>query len=335
MDVFVCAGCGTALTAPVERVPLPLEAHLSYGHRSLPPLMRPGTYAVDPAPSGPPYRLWEETGAERAAGQGVFAPVRSVSFGPRGRIVIAPGEVRGALLVPERSGDSCLGMCAGDEPNMACGGCGRPVASREDDCGMWQTVWFEPAAVRRLSAEGASPAREFEATPAIDPDGHWSPRWEGAAGAALARLLVASGGRPVELPGGLAVTVFARALGALLPSEGPARRAGFAGPGLPGEGLDIALVPYGAPHVGGALPVALPDGMWAGLALPGETSPIPVSGTLPKGVLRDDYPLPDRPRGVFRPDRGLFLRTLARMPEVRRPWLRERYDLVGDGSVSF
>ncbi|MEU8538671.1 hypothetical protein AB0C52_01505 [Streptomyces sp. NPDC048717] len=328
MDVFVCTKCGAELTAPVARVPLPPEAHGSYGHGAMPPLMEPGTYAVDPLPSGPPYRLWADIEEADAAAQGVFAPVFSLSFGPAGRIVIAPGDTRGTVLIPEHSGDSCLGMCAGEKPNMACAACGSLVASREDDCGMWQAVWMEPDAVRRVPTGRPAPAPVFTPVLPEDPRGGWSDRWSAAAGAALAHLLVASGGDRVELPGGYAELMFARAVEASLPADGAVRRVGVAGPGVPADGnLDIALVPAGAPDAaGGALPVPLPDGVWACLALPGETSPLPAAGVLPGGVLRDDYPVPDRPGWLFAIDYGVFFRTLSRLPEVRQPWLRALYD---------
>jgi hypothetical protein len=54
MAVFGCARCGAVLTAPVSRVALPVHAHLRYGHQFLPALMEPGTYAVNPEPSGRP-----------------------------------------------------------------------------------------------------------------------------------------------------------------------------------------------------------------------------------------------------------------------------------------
>lgn len=60
--VFACAGCGAVLTAPVSQIALPVHAHHSYGHELLPALMEPGTYAVDPEPSGPPWRPWSEIG---------------------------------------------------------------------------------------------------------------------------------------------------------------------------------------------------------------------------------------------------------------------------------
>ncbi|MFE6103246.1 hypothetical protein ACFVQ4_25265 [Streptomyces laurentii] len=324
MDVFVCTGCEAALTAPVARVPLPPEAHGRYGHVPMPPLMEPGTYAVDPVPSGPPYRKWEDVGEAKAAARGLFAPVWPVSFGRAGRIVTAPGDTRGTVLIPEHSGDSCLGMCAGERPNMACAACGLLVASREDDCGMWQAVWMEPDAVRRVPTGLPVPAPVFTPAPPDTPAGGWHDRWSAAAGAALAHLLAASGGDRLELPGGYADLMVARALGRLLPGDGPARRVGLVGDRDP----DIAFVPYSAPDAGTAIPVPLPDGIWACLALPGETSPLPASGTLPDGVLRDDYPLPDHPTETVSPDRAVFLRTLARMPEVRRPWLRALYDRV-------
>ncbi|MFJ9825367.1 hypothetical protein ACIRSU_13495 [Streptomyces sp. NPDC101160] len=326
-DVFVCAGCETVLTVPVARVPLPPEAHHTYGHEFMPPLMAPGTYAVDPLPSGPPYRAWEEVSEAEAAAQGVFAPVHGVSFGPRGRVVIAPGDVRGTVLVPEQcNAYCCCGIAGGPEPNMACAACLLPVGSREDDCGLWSAVWFEPHAVRRVSTGAPAPVRESERLSPIDPRGGWNPRWEAAAGAALAHLLAASGGGPLTLPGGLVTQVFGPAVKTLLPAEGPVRRVGLAGPGVQADGLDIALVPYGTPPPGDVAAVPLADGAWAWLALPGETRPIPASGTLPGGVLRDDYPLPDHPWRVLRPDRGAFLYTLARLPGVRSPWLRALYD---------
>ncbi|MCX4531247.1 hypothetical protein OHA79_38300 [Streptomyces sp. NBC_00841] len=68
--------------------------------------------------------------------------------------------------------------------------------------------------------------------------------------------------------------------------------------------------------------------VWAYLAFPRETSPIPASGTLPDGVLRDDYPLPPHPMYTLRPDKQVFLNTPARLPAVRQPWLRDLYDRV-------
>lgn len=46
---------------------------------------------------------------------------------------------------------------------------------------------------------------------------------------------------------------------------------------------------------------------------------------MPDGVRRDD-PLPPLPRERLRPFWDTFLYTLARRPEVRRPWLRRICD---------
>lgn len=119
-----------------------------------PPLLEPATYAIDPQPTGPPWRLWEEVGADAAARQGVFAPVYRVSFGARNRIVIAPGDSRSMTLIPDKCEGYCQGVDGRAGPNLACDGCGRPVATRMDDCGMWQTVWLEPDAVIRRPVEG-------------------------------------------------------------------------------------------------------------------------------------------------------------------------------------
>ncbi|WP_328696399.1 hypothetical protein [Streptomyces sp. NBC_00342] len=369
-DVFACAGCGDVLTGPVTRVALPSRAHHRYGHEMLPALMDPGTYAADPEPSGPPWRPWSEVGPEEAELRGVFAPVDTLSFGAPGAVVVAPGDTRGTVPIPERCDGYCLGLDGRDGPNLACARCGRPVATRIDDCSLWQAVWLAPGAVRRIPAvdptggspEREAPAREWESTPPVEPSGHWSPRWTAAAGAALAHLLAASAGAPVSVPDGLVAQTFGRALEALLPpgplvppgplaplvpsvpsvrsvplgpSRSVAKRAALAGPGLPAPGPvpDIALVPRhprtGEPWQppGGAEAVPVDADVWQGMAFPREPLPVPATGGMPDGVLRDD-PLPPYPHVLFQPDPEVFLHTLARLPAVRQPWLRRIYDRV-------
>jgi hypothetical protein len=343
MAVFACARCGAVLTAPVSQVALPVHAHQRYGHELLPALMEPGAYAVDPEPSGPPWRLWSGIGAEEAEDRGVFAPVGALSFGEPGAVVVAPGDVRGTVLIPERCGGYCIGLDGRDGPNLACARCGLPAATRIDDCSLWQAVWLAPNAVRRLPADEPAPRTddwdvppgEWEVAPPVEPSGAWSPRWGAAVGAALAHLLAVSAGGPVAVPGGLAADTFGRALGVLLPPGPPARRAAPAGPGLSASGPapDIALVPR-HPRTGrvwqpsGAVDtVPLAADVWAFLAFRQDRPPVPATGGLPDGVLRDD-PLPPHPGEPFRPDSGVFLATLARLPAVRRPWLRGIYDRV-------
>src|SRR6266851_7968377 len=110
MTVFVCAGCDAVLSSPLAQVALPVHAHQKWGYRLLPVLMEPGTYAVEPEPSGPPWRPWSEIGEDDAAVRGVFAPEYELSFGPPGAIVIAPGDARGTVLIPDRCDGQCCGL---------------------------------------------------------------------------------------------------------------------------------------------------------------------------------------------------------------------------------
>ncbi|GAA5040328.1 hypothetical protein [Streptomyces siamensis] len=343
MVVLACAVCGAALTAPVSRIALPVHARHKYGHQLLPPVMESGTYAVDHEPSGPPWRPWNEIAADEAEARGVFAPVPALSFGVPGAMVVAPGDTRGTVLIPERCDGYCLGLDGRDGPNLACVECGCAVATRIDDCGYWQAVWFDPRAVRRVPSDGAGRrasdwealAREREPVPPIEPPGVWSPFWSAAAGVALAHLLAASDGAAVTVADGPVAGTFGRALDTLLPTGPPERTAVLAGPGMPssGPGTDIVLVPV-HPRTGevwqppdGIPAVPLAFDVWAHLAFRQEWLPVPVTGGMPPGVLRDD-PLPRHPWGSFRPDSGMFLRTLARLPAVRRPWLRRVHDRV-------
>ncbi|MFD3486094.1 hypothetical protein [Streptomyces sp. NPDC058665] len=335
-DVFVCARCRAVLTAPVSRVALPVHAHHTYGHDMLPALMEPGTYAVDPEPFGPPWRPWSEIGADEAEARGIFAPVHALSFGAPGAVVVAPGDTRGTVLIPERCDGYCLGLDGRDGPNLACARCGLAVATRIDDCSLWQAVWLAPDAVRRLPAEGsAGRTAEWKGTPSVEQSGRWNPRWEAAVGAALAHMLAASAGAPVAVPDGLVADTFGRALEVLLPPGQPPQRASLTGPNLPAPCpvADIALVPrhprtgktWQPPGTAKAVPLAAD--VWTALAFPREQRPVPATGGMPEGVLRDD-PLPPYPHELFRPDSKVFLHTLARLPAVREPWLRRIYDHV-------
>lgn len=338
----MCAGCGAELTAPVSRVALPV--HTRYGAREKlhPPLMEAATYAVDPEPSGAPWRLPD--GAEAAAG----GPAHPVPFAARDRIVIAPGDSRGMALIPEKYAGYCCGVDGREGPNLACEGCGRAVATRIDDCGSWQAVWLEPDAVHRLTSgpPAAAPpdwddlARDLRRVPPLEEDGWWSPRWEAAVGVALAHLVVACERRPVVLPAGPVAELLAGAVASVLPAEVPAGAGagagaaaglppltlGLAGPGIPAPrpAPDVLLVPRHPlsgepwrPPSGAPAVVPLDTGVWAYLAQPGETSPTPVTGTLPAGVLRDDYPVRPRPKWRLEVHRRAFADTLARLTAAR------------------
>ncbi|WP_405063275.1 hypothetical protein OG474_17015 [Kribbella sp. NBC_01505] len=341
MDEFVCARCGAVLTAAVSRVALPTHANQQVWHILLPALMAAGTYAVDPEPSGPPWRLWDEVGSEEAEARGVFAPVFSLSFGPAGAIVVAPGDTRGTVLIPERCDGYCMGLDGRDGPNLACAQCGQAVATRIDDCSLWQAVWFVPAAVRRVASLGpVSPplswdtlVKQRQVVYPVDARGIWSARWEAAIGMSLAHLLASSAGSPVTVPHGLLQPTFGRALDVLIPAGTTPKRLVLAGPELPAslEDADLLLAPV-HPQTGlawrppgNAVTVPLDADIWTYLAFDEGRSPMPATGGMPDGVLRDD-PLPMRPLSMFDPDVQVFLHTLARLPAVRHPWLRAIFD---------
>ncbi|WP_408645206.1 hypothetical protein [Streptomyces sp. KL110A] len=348
MFVFMCTGCGAELTAPLSQVVLPVHARQAYGNGvQLPVLMEPGTFAVDPESWGRPA---VRPGAGAEFGDGAET----------GSVVVAPGDVRGTVLVPERESGSCCGLDGSDGPNMNCAACGRPVARRVDDCSLWQMVRLEPGAVcRRQVADvvlrsWATLMREWAATPPLHQLAawgrwgtesewwSWTPQWHAAGAQVLAHLLTASRGRPVSLPDGLVAVMFRRTLDAVLGAGPSPRRAVLAGPGRPAPdgAADILLVPVhpqtgetwrpqrvwkgegeGAGD-GAAYRVPLPFGVWLWLVSPEPDLPLPASGGLPDGVLRDDPPAP-RPDHHFDVDPRVFDTTLARLAAVRGPWLRE------------
>ncbi|MEV5410391.1 hypothetical protein AB0K60_16320 [Thermopolyspora sp. NPDC052614] len=347
MTVFVCAGCGASLTGALSQVALPVHAHQQYGHELLPPLLEPGTYAVDPQPFGPPWLRWEEIGSEEAEARGVYAPVYSLSYGPSGAVAVAPGDIRGTVVIPERCDGLCCGLDGRDGPNLACARCGRAVATLIDDCSYWQVVWLDPRAVRPLDAGAPAPRalaweellKEQRELPLVERIGAWNPVWVAAIGVALAHLLAVSNGTRVAVSTGPVADVFRSALDALLPPGPPVKSLALAGPGLHGPAPDIALVPL-HPRTGdmwssgAGASVPLPADVWMYLAFNRNRRLHPASGGLPHDVYRDDRP-PPLPSIPFRPDRELFLDTLARLPEVRQPWLRAIYDRVEDRRLVF
>jgi hypothetical protein len=172
--------------------------------------------------------------------------------------------------------------------------------------------------------------------PPVEPDGSWSRRWEAAVGVALAHLVVVTENRPVTLPAGPVAELLGHAVGQYLPVGPDARSVGLAGPGIRESRPrpDVLLVPRhpltGAPwRPSGdeaAVVVPLDSGVWAYLAHPGETSPMPATGVLPEGVLRDDYPLPSHPWYPLTSHHGAFMDTLVGLPAIRAPRLRRYHD---------
>ena len=167
--MFGCRNCDARLTVPVSRVMLPVHADQKYGNGpgSLAPALEPGTFAVDPLPSGSPWRRWADLEAGQAEELGWYAPRFSISTGPVGRVLLAPGDVRGAVIDPVLVGDSaCCGLDGG-APNMVCVTCGTPVAIRIDDCGRPQATWLDPVTTRVIE-DGPGPHPVLDWSDLID-----------------------------------------------------------------------------------------------------------------------------------------------------------------------
>nr|WP_231859304.1 hypothetical protein [Actinoplanes missouriensis] len=318
---------------------LPVHADQKYGNGpgSLAPALEPGTFAVDPLPSGSPWRRWKELESGQAESLGWYAPRFSISTGPVGRVLLVPGDVHGAVIDPALVGDSaCCGLDGG-EPNMACDTCGIPVAIRIDDCGLRQAIWLDPRTTRMLD-NGPGPHPVLDWTELIDqrpgippsePSGGWNPMWAAAAASALAHLLTASGGDPMAIPDPRVAEVFRPTLDRLVGpvSPGPERTLVLAGPGLPDPDGDVALIPV-HPQTGELWPVAPPVkpvplawDAWRHLAF--HAAPKPVGRTVP--IPPEALPA-QLPAHRFQPDGQIFLSVLARLPEVRQPRLRAIYE---------
>lgn len=103
-------------------MPEPPHPWLLGHHQVNPPLLEPGTYAVDEA----------EHWSDRVTGS----------------LVLSPGDVRGTRFVHEWVFTGCWSL-DGRRPCMACVGCGALVASRTDDCYSAQEARFHPDMVIR------------------------------------------------------------------------------------------------------------------------------------------------------------------------------------------
>lgn len=140
MTVFACAHCGRRLTPNLRQVSVPCRAirdpSSTYGYC---PLMRPGTFAVDPEPFGP-------------------SDIRAAAT--RGTIIVNPSDIRGVEPHADyvrRSG--CCRPAGTHGPNLVCTFCGLEVATEQTDCWTVPAVHFEPGSVvvRGGRAVSASP----------------------------------------------------------------------------------------------------------------------------------------------------------------------------------
>jgi hypothetical protein len=339
VTVFGCRTCGTALTVPMSEVALPVHAHQKYGNGpgSLDAVMEPGTYAVDPLPSGEPRRRWADLAEGEAEAHGWYAPRFSLSDGPAGWVLLAPGDLRGAVVDPALVSEyGCCGL-DGTEPNMVCLTCRTPVALRIDDCGRRNAAWLDPRTTRVID-DGPSPHPPLDWTDLLDqrpgvaptePDGGWDPMWEAAVASTLAHLLAASGGDPIRIPDPRAAEILRPALDRLTgpPGAGPVHTLALAGPGLAAADGNLALVPV-HPQTGELWPVATPVrpipfawDCWRHLAFHHDPKPVGRSVPIPPEAQPEQVP-----SHRFSPDGAIFLSVLARLPEVGQPRLRALYE---------
>lgn len=94
-------------------------------------------------------------------------------------MLLAPGDVRDAVIDLALAGDSACGGLDGGEPNMVCVTCGTPVATRIDDCGLPQAVWLNPLTTRVIEhGPGPHPVLDWmelidqrPSIPPSEPDG--------------------------------------------------------------------------------------------------------------------------------------------------------------------
>jgi hypothetical protein len=62
--------------------------------------------------------MWDEIDPGEAEARGIYALVYGLSDNTSGASVIAPGDIRGARLIPEKRGGACCGLDRADGPNM-------------------------------------------------------------------------------------------------------------------------------------------------------------------------------------------------------------------------
>jgi hypothetical protein len=128
VERFRCAGCGNALSIAVRLVELPTQPHWSLldHHHVNPPLLDPGTYAIDEVTYG------------RDQAVGTF--------------VLSPGDVRGTRIVHDLVRTGCWSL-VGWDPCVACESCGALVGSRTDDCSVAQETRLYPSMVVRETCD--------------------------------------------------------------------------------------------------------------------------------------------------------------------------------------
>ncbi len=136
--VFVCARCGVPLTRPLTQLPAVPEAPYYAWWDADEPGPSPSTvpadcYAIETEPYGAPLVVSEEL-VPAMPRRGTISNVHGqplVSQGPRGNIVINPGDARGLEL--QHASAACCGATPDGGMNQVCT-CGALVATLCSDC---------------------------------------------------------------------------------------------------------------------------------------------------------------------------------------------------------
>ncbi|MGK5551069.1 hypothetical protein ACSNOI_05590 [Actinomadura kijaniata] len=305
---FHCARCDAVLTGALLRVPMPRPGYQPYHEVGFRPvLMTHGTYAID----------------------------------RDGTYVLAPGDVSGTRLVPERCADGCIGIHAEDGVNLVCASCGADIGGRTDACDAWQETRLPPGLVRAEDEPTdeepwENPDEPFGRAP-VDDAGDLDWLWFGRLGVCATEVLVRSQGRPVHFAGGgalvirdflrgmLAGTGHADAMRALGPGERPEIVCDLGGPGrapVAVEGARSLTVVPGAPDEGTGDEVAAHPRVWAYLAHEHDRPPRGAGRWWDEEAPRRVSPAETRSHGLNWRCHDLP-RHLAGRPEAAHPWLRD------------
>ncbi|MFI8823879.1 hypothetical protein [Streptomyces sp. NPDC053431] len=136
--VFVCATCEAPLTGPLTRLPAVPEApHHDWWDAEergpSPATVPPGCYAIETEPYGAPLVVSDVAvpAMPRYGTIGNGPGKWLVSQGPRGNIVINPGDARGLEL--RHASSACCGATPTGGMNQSCA-CGTLVATLSSDC---------------------------------------------------------------------------------------------------------------------------------------------------------------------------------------------------------
>lgn len=155
---FACVACGSAITGPLTELaevpvrPMDQGDSKDGGTRTASATMPRGCFAVEPEHWGAPYVPREDPVAIFPGGPCVCDPEGDnflVSAGPRGTVVLHPGDAPGLEPVRALSFDDvgCCGLSGRGGMNRRCP-CGAPMGTEVSDCSTPYELHLDPGQVR-------------------------------------------------------------------------------------------------------------------------------------------------------------------------------------------